>query len=84
MMAEQPEKSPSAPALGRHRFAVGQAVSYAEDGQSETWKGGYEIVRLDDPRREPQYAIRSADQSYDRIVHEHELREDLGARARGR
>jgi hypothetical protein len=82
--AEQPEESPSTPVLGRHRFAVGQAVSYAEDGQPETWKGGYEIVRLDDPRDEPQYAIRSADQSYDRIVHEHELREDLGARARGR
>jgi len=59
---------------------VGQAVSYAEDGQPETWKGGYEIVRLD----EPQYAVRSANQSYDRIVHEHELREDLGARVRGR
>ncbi|GEO16634.1 hypothetical protein [Microvirga aerophila] len=84
MTAEQPEESPSTPARGRHRFAVGQAVSYAEDGQPETWKGGYEIVRLDDPRREPRYAIRSADQSYDRIVHEHELREDLGARARGR
>jgi hypothetical protein len=63
---------------------VGQAVSYAEDGQPEIWKGGYEIVRLDDPRDEPQYAVRSADQSYDRIVHEHELREDLGARVRGR
>jgi hypothetical protein len=84
MTAEQPEESQSTPALGEHLFAVGQAVSYAEDGQPETWKGGYEIVRLDDQRREPQYAIRSADQSYDRIVHEHELREDLGARARGR
>ena len=63
---------------------MGQAVSYAEDGQPETWKGGYEIVRLDDPHREPQYAIRNADQSYDRIVHEHELREDLSARVRGR
>jgi hypothetical protein len=72
------------PASGEHLFAVGQAISYAEDGQPETWKGGYEIVRLDDPHREPQYAIRSADQSYDRIVYEHELREDLGARARGR
>lgn len=78
------EECPSTAALGRHRFAVGQAVSYAEDGQPEVWKGGYEIVRLDDPRDEPQYAIRNADQSYDRIVHEHELREDLGARVRGR
>jgi len=82
--AEQPEESPTIRPMGCHRFAVGQAVSYAEDGQPEIWKGGYEIVRLDDPRDEPQYAIRSADQSYDRIVHEHELREDLGARARGR
>lgn len=82
--AEQSEESSSTPTLGQHRFAVGQAVSYAEDGQPEIWKGGYEIVRLDDPRDEPQYAVRSADQSYDRIVHEHELREDLGARARGR
>jgi hypothetical protein len=84
MTAEQPEKSPSTPALGGHLFAVGQSVSYAEDGQPEVWKGGYEIVRLDDPRHGPRYAIRSADQSYDRIVHEHELREDLGARGRGR
>jgi hypothetical protein len=82
--AERPEHSPSTPALGCHLFAVGQSVSYAEDGQPESWKGGYEIVRLDDRREEPQYAIRSADQSYDRIVHEHELREDLGARVRGR
>ncbi len=82
--AEQPEESPTTRPTGRHRFAVGQAVSYAEDGQPEIWKGGYEIVRLDDPRDEPQYAIRSADQSYDRIVHEHEFREDLGARTRGR
>jgi hypothetical protein len=84
MMAEQPEKSRSTPALGSHLFAVGQSVSYAEDGQPEVWKGGYEIVRLDDPHHRPRYAIRNADQSYDRIVHEHELREDLGARVRGR
>jgi hypothetical protein len=84
MTVEQPEESPTTHPTGRHRFAVGQAVSYAEDGQPEIWKGGYEIVRLDDPRGEPQYAVRSADQSYDRIVHEHELREDLGARVRGR
>jgi len=84
MTAEQPEESPTTRPTGRHRFAVGQAVSYAEDGRPEIWRGGYEIVRLDDPRDEPQYAIRSADQSYDRIVYEHELREDLGARARGR
>jgi hypothetical protein len=84
MMTEQPEKSRSTPALGGHLFAVGQSVSYAEDGQPEVWKGGYEIVKLDDPRHGPRYAIRNPDQSYDRIVHEHELREDLGARGRGR
>ncbi|UVF22321.1 hypothetical protein HPT29_026945 (plasmid) [Microvirga terrae] len=82
--AERSKKGPSTHAVDQHRFAVGQSVSYAEDGRPEVWNGGYEIVRLDDPRGEPQYAIRSADQSYDRIVHEHELREDLGARARGR
>jgi hypothetical protein len=84
LTAEQPEENSTTRRTGRHRFAVGQAVSYAEDGQPEIWRGGYEIIRLDDPRDEPRYAVRSADQSYDRIVHEHELREDLGARARGR
>jgi hypothetical protein len=81
-IAKHSEESQSTPASGEHLFAVGQAVSYAEDGQPEIWKGGYEIVRLDDPHHVPRYAIRSADQSYDRIVHEHELREDLGARGR--
>src|SRR5690242_8604850 len=33
--AEQPEVSPTARPTGQHRFAVGQAVSYAEDGQPE-------------------------------------------------
>jgi hypothetical protein len=83
-LAGQSKESPSTLTQDGHLFAVGQAVSYAEDGQPEVWQGGYEIVRLDDPRGEPRYAIRSADQSYDRIVHEHELREDLGARVRGR
>lgn len=70
--------------LGGHRFDVGQPVSYAEDGKPEIWRGGYEIVRICDPGSlEPQYAIRNADQSYDRIVREHELCEDLGARVRG-
>jgi hypothetical protein len=84
IVMEQPEESRSTPASGEHLFAVGQAVSYAENGRPEIWKGGYEIVRLDDPHHGPRYAIRSADQSYDRIVHEYELREDLGARGRGR
>jgi hypothetical protein len=68
IVMEQPDESPSTPASGEHLFAVGQAVSYAEDGQPETWKGGYEIVRLDDPHHGPRYAFRSADQSYDRIL----------------
>ena len=82
--AEPPVERPSMLVLGGHLFAVGQSVSYAEDGQPEIWKGGYEIISLDDRGKGPQYAIRNADQSYDRIVHEHELREDLGARVRGR
>ena len=53
--------------------------------KSDTWVGGYEIVgRFDPGGCEPQYAIRNADQSYDRIVQEHELRKDLGVRTRGR
>jgi hypothetical protein len=82
--AERHSLKPPRFETGRHLFAVGQSVSYAEDGRPDIWEGGYEIVRLDAPLDEPQYAIRSADQSYDRIVHELELREDLGARMRGR
>ena len=68
-----------------HVFEVGQSVSYSEDRKPETWRGGYEIIELHNPgSREPQYAIRNGDESFDRIVREHELREDLGARARGR
>jgi hypothetical protein len=84
--AERPQESLSTSGVGRYRrhlFAVGQPVSYAEDGRPDIWKGGYEIVRLDDPLLEPRYVIRNADQSYDRTVQEHELREDLGARVRG-
>ncbi len=81
--ADRREETTAAPRR-RHRFDVGQPVSYAEDGKPEIWKGGYEIVMLcDSSACEPQYAIRSADQSYDRIVREHELCEDLGARVRG-
>jgi hypothetical protein len=60
-MAKHSEESRSTPASGEHLFAVGQAVSYAEDGQPETWKGGYEIVRLDDLHHGPRYAVRSPD-----------------------
>jgi hypothetical protein len=66
-----------------HQFAVGQPVSRAGDDRPDTWEGGYKIVRLAASRKEPQYAIRSADEAQDRAVPEHEFREDLGARLRG-
>jgi hypothetical protein len=63
-----------------HRFAVGQAVSYAENyAPNDVWSSGYKIVYLvPTGNREPQYQIRSADQSYDRIVWETQLQEDPG------
>jgi hypothetical protein len=70
--------------MTKHLYAVGQHVSYVEDGTSGPGKGGYAIVALVPNRAdEPQYQISSADQSYDRVVREHELTEDLGARERG-
>ncbi|WP_133239246.1 hypothetical protein [Microvirga sp. KLBC 81] len=67
-----------------HRYAVGQPVSYAEiHPPHDIWRGGYEIVfLLPAGDREPQYQIRSADQTYDRVVGESQLQEDLGARGR--
>ena len=79
--AEPKSGSPARPA--QHCFAVGQPVSYSEDGRPEKWRGGFEILRLEKVSLEPQYAIRNASQSYDRVVFQHELREDLGSRARG-
>ena len=68
----------------QHLLDVGQAISYAEDGKPEHWQGGYEIVNaVDRDTREPRYTIRNADDPHDRVVKEHELREDLGARSRG-
>ena len=82
---EPPGKGMGVLATHHHLFDVGQPVSYADGERPDTWVGGYEIVESFDPGgREPRYAIRNADQSYDRIVQEHELREDLGARVRGR
>ena len=70
---------------GSHHFDVGQPVSYADDEQPDLWMGGYEIIGLCDPEdHERQYVIRNANDSYNLIVQEHELREDLGARHRGR
>ncbi len=67
-----------------HRYSVGQPVSYAEaSSPNDVWRGGYEIVfLLPAGDREPQYQIRSADQTYDRVVGESQLQEDLGARGR--
>jgi hypothetical protein len=65
-------------------LAVGQAISYAQDGRPEIWMGGYQIVAEAEPiDGEAQYTIRNADETHDRVVSEHELREDLGARTRG-
>jgi hypothetical protein len=59
-----------------HEYAVGQHVSYAEDGIAWPWKGGYEILALEPIGTQgPQYRIRNVDQSYDRVVDEHELTE---------
>jgi hypothetical protein len=69
--------------MHEHLYAVGQHVSYAEDGIAWPWRGGYEIVALlPAMAHEPRYQIRNADQSYDRVVREQELTEDLGARGR--
>jgi len=70
---------------GSHHFDVGQPVSYADDDEPDIWKGGYEIIQLPVPTdHEPQYVIRNANDTYNLVVQEHELREDLGARLRGR
>ena len=69
----------------RHQFEIGQPVSYTEDAKPHISRGGFEIVGLGDPgTHEPNYMIRSADDASDRLVEEHELQEDLGARMRGR
>jgi hypothetical protein len=68
-----------------HHFEAGEPVSYTEDGNSAASKGGFEILGLDRPgTHEPSYVIRSAEESSDRVVKEHELQDDLGARVRGR
>ncbi|WP_262027077.1 DUF6894 family protein [Microvirga sp. Mcv34] len=65
-----------------HRYAVGQHVSYAEDAsRTRIWLSGYEIVvLLPAGNREPQYQIRSDDQTYDQVVWESQLREEFGRR----
>jgi hypothetical protein len=68
----------------RHRFAAGQSIAYTEDGTRDDPRGGFEIVGLTDPgTHEPAYVIRTAEETSNRLVKEHELQEDLGARVRG-
>jgi hypothetical protein len=70
------------PVMRTHRYAVGQHVSYAEDSSpSKIWLHGYEIVALlPTGNREPQYQIRSDGQTYDQVVWESQLQEELGRR----
>jgi hypothetical protein len=65
-----------------HRYAVGQHVSYSEAClPNDVWKGHYEVVfLLPAGDREPQYQIRSDDQTYDRVVGEAQLQEEFGRR----
>jgi hypothetical protein len=71
---------------GSSRVDVGQPVSYADNREPGTWKGGYEIIGLPvaAPDDAVHYLIRNANEPYNLVVQEHELREDLGARLRGR
>lgn len=81
----RPELRATALTTQRHQFEAGQPISYTEDGRSDIASGGFEIVELCDPGiHEPHYVIRSAEESSNRFVKEHELQEDLGARVRGR
>jgi hypothetical protein len=65
-----------------HRYVVGQHVSYSEAClPDDIWKSHYEVVFLLPTRdREPQYQIRSDDQTYDRVVVEPHLQEEFGRR----
>ena len=59
-----------------HLYALGQQVSYAEDGIAWPWKGGFEVIALLPAScEEPAYRIRNAEQAYERVVCEHELSE---------
>ena len=60
---ELPSEGSAALPTRHHRFDVGQPVSYGGDDKPDIGEGGHEIVRLRDRGgREPQYAIRNADQ----------------------
>jgi hypothetical protein len=61
-----------------HLYALGQQVSYAEDGIAWPWKGGFEVIALlPASSEEPAYRIRNAEQAYERVVCEHELSEHI-------
>lgn len=81
---EPPRTEPDAP-MSRHPSDVGQAASCTEEGDPEDRKGVCEVVDTSDPAGSgARCTIRSADETHDRVVKEHELREDLGSRSRGR
>jgi hypothetical protein len=65
-----------------HRYAVGQHVSYSEAClPNDVCKGHYEVAfLLSAGDREPQYQIRSDDQTYDQIFWESQLQEEFGRR----
>ncbi len=67
-----------------HRNAVGQHVSYAVDySANKIWLSGYEIFSLlPAGNREPQYQIRTDDQTYDQVVWESQLQAENGRRKR--
>ena len=69
--------------MSKHLYAVGEHVSYAENGTAGPWTGGYAIVALL-PGGTQGHNIRSAmpGRSYDRVVREHELAEDWRERMR--
>lgn len=82
---KRPEAKQQSGFTQRHQFEAGQPISYSEGGRHDVPIGGFEIVELCDASvREPSYLIRSAEETSDRRVKEHELQEDLGARVRGR
>jgi hypothetical protein len=58
-----------------HRYAVGSSLCRASS-PNKIWLSGYEIVALlPAGSREPQYQIRSDDQTYDQVVWESQLQE---------
>ena len=70
--------------MNAHRYNVGERVLYTKHRFSNlSWKAPYTIIRcLVSDCAEPQYQIRSALRSYERVAAEHELtRMALSAKA---